>query len=157
MKQPLNEQFRRMQKLAGILNENQYNLQPIESILLTDVSPEEKMNKIGAYLTDTEDGLVLSNTNLGDIVDEWFSTKNKNNADRWLSQIQSLINTPKEIKDVSSDLTENQINEYGESGIYKDIEDDLMNGEFESEQEQIEYLQGIIDFCQEQIASLSKG
>jgi hypothetical protein len=54
-------------------------------------------------------------------------------------------------------LNENQINEYGESGIYKDIEDDLMNGEFESEQEQIEYLQGIIDFCQEQIASLSKG
>jgi hypothetical protein len=57
MKHPLNEQFRRMQKLAGILNENQYNLQPIESILLTDISPEEKMNKIGAYLTDTEDGL----------------------------------------------------------------------------------------------------
>ena len=49
------------------------------------------------------------------------------------------------------------INENDEPGIYKDIEDDLMNGEFESEQEQIEYLQGIIDFCQEQIASLSKG
>jgi hypothetical protein len=48
------------------------------------------------------------------------------------------------------------INENIESGIYKDIEDDLMNGEFESEQEQIEYLQGIIDFCQKQIASLSK-
>jgi hypothetical protein len=48
------------------------------------------------------------------------------------------------------------INENSESGIYKDIEDDLMNGEFESEQEQIEYLQGIIDFCQKQIASLSK-
>jgi len=47
------------------------------------------------------------------------------------------------------------INENIESGIYKDIEDDLMNGEFESEQEQIEYLQGIIDFCQKQIASLS--
>ena len=42
-----------------------------------------------------------------------------------------------------------------EPNIYKDIEDDLMHGEFESEQEQIEYLQGIIDFCQEQIASLS--
>ena len=49
------------------------------------------------------------------------------------------------------------INENDEPGIYKNIEDDLMNGEFESEQEQIEYLQGIIDFCQEQIASLSKG
>ena len=101
MKQPLNEQFRRMQKLAG-LNENQYNLQPIKSILLTNISPGEKMNKIGAYLTDTEDGLDLSNTNLGDIVDGWFSTKN--NANKWLSQIQSLINTPEEIKDVSSDL-----------------------------------------------------
>jgi len=49
------------------------------------------------------------------------------------------------------------LNENSESDIYKDIEDDLMHGEFESEQEQIEYLQGIIDFCQEQIASLSKG
>jgi len=47
------------------------------------------------------------------------------------------------------------INENIESGIYKDIEDDLMNGEFESEQEQIEYLQGIIDFCQKQIEKLA--
>jgi Rad3-related DNA helicase len=113
MKQPLNEQFKRMQKLAGIITENQYNLQPIESILLTDVSPEEKMNEIGAYLTDTEDGLDLSNTNLGDIVDKWFSTKK--DASKFLKQMETLINTPEEIKDVSSDLNENQINEYSEA------------------------------------------
>jgi hypothetical protein len=47
------------------------------------------------------------------------------------------------------------INENDQPGIYKDIEDDLMNGEFESEQEQIEYLRDIISFCQEKIASLS--
>ena len=36
------------------------------------------------------------------------------------------------------------INENDEPGIYKDIEDDLMNGEFESEQEQIEYLENSV-------------
>ena len=48
------------------------------------------------------------------------------------------------------------INENDEPGIYGDIENDLMNGEFKSEQEQIEYLQGIIDFCQKQIASINE-
>jgi len=48
------------------------------------------------------------------------------------------------------------INENNEPGIYKDIEDDLMHGEFESEQEQIEYLEDIISFCQGKIASLSE-
>ncbi len=48
------------------------------------------------------------------------------------------------------------INENKEPGIYKDIEDDLMHGEFESEQEQIEYLEDIISFCQGKIASLSE-
>jgi hypothetical protein len=47
------------------------------------------------------------------------------------------------------------INENNQPGIYDDIENDLMNGEFESEQEQIEYLNDIISFCQEKIASLS--
>jgi hypothetical protein len=87
------------QVLALFENEN---LQPIKSILLTDVSPEEKMDKIGTYLTDTEDGLDLSNTNLGDIVDKWFSTKN--NAVKWLNQVQRLINNPEELKNIEDNL-----------------------------------------------------
>jgi hypothetical protein len=47
----------------------------------------------------------------------------------------------------------NENNEY-DSDIYNDIEADLAEGGFESKQEQIDYLQGIIDFCQEKIASL---
>lgn len=46
------------------------------------------------------------------------------------------------------------INENNEPGIYADIEGDLMSGEFESRQQQIEYLQDIINFCQEKIANL---
>ena len=39
-------------------------------------------------------------------------------------------------------------------GIENDIEQDLMNGGFEGADDQIEYLQSIIDFCQNKIAEL---
>ena len=39
-------------------------------------------------------------------------------------------------------------------GIEDDIEQDLMNGEFESVDGQVEYLQSIINFCQNKIAEL---
>jgi dGTP triphosphohydrolase len=161
MKQPLNEQFRRMQKLAGIITENQYNLQPIESILLTNVSPEEKMDKIGAYLTDTEDGLDLSNTNLGDIVDEWFSTKK--DASKFLKQMETLINTPEEIKDVSSDLNENQINEYGKAIPFDKWESaltDFIQKNLTSDIDEVEnlndVLRNIIATNEQELASMSE-
>ena len=69
-----------------------------------------------------------------------FHELNQNEMNEELKRIQQLAGVLKE-----------------NYGIEDDIEQDLMNGEFESEQEQIEYLQGIIDFCQEQIASLSEG
>jgi hypothetical protein len=83
------------------LNEN-YDLQPIKSILSLDLSSKEKMDQIGDFMTDTEEGQDLSNTNLGDPVDGWFSTKR--DADKWLDQIQYLINNPEEIEDFSDDL-----------------------------------------------------
>jgi hypothetical protein len=43
MKQPLNEQFRRMQKLAGIITEN---LTPSEKINLTPIQKKEFFNAI---------------------------------------------------------------------------------------------------------------
>jgi hypothetical protein len=39
-------------------------------------------------------------------------------------------------------------------GIEDDIEQDLMQGEFESVDDQVEYLQSIINFCQNKIAEL---
>ena len=85
-------------------NEN-YNIQPIKSILSSNISSEEKMNKIGTYLTDTEDGLELSNTDLGNIIDKWFNTKK--DASKWLNQVQYLINNPEELKNIEDDLYEN--------------------------------------------------
>jgi len=125
----MNKETLRMQMLAGVITESQYktklkkftilenrfnsavsrlmlnenyNLQPIKSILLSDATPEEKMEEIGNFLTDTEEGEELSNTNLGNPVDGWFSTKR--NANKWLTQIQLLVNNPEEIKDISDDL-----------------------------------------------------
>lgn len=99
-----------MQKLASLASatdykqkpNNEYNLQPIKSILSSNVSPEEKMEKIGTYLTDTEEGQYLSNTNLGNPVDAWFDTNE--NAIKWLKQIERLINSPEKIKDISDEL-----------------------------------------------------
>jgi len=131
MKQPLNEQFKRMQRIAG-LNENQIN----------EYSEAIPFDKWESALTD------FIQKNLTSDIDE---VKNLNDV------LRNIIATNEQELASMSEEVKKGINENSESGIYKDIEDDLMNGEFESEQEQIEYLQGIIDFCQEQIASLSKG
>ena len=131
MKQPLNEQFRKMQKLAGI-NENQIN----------EYGEAIPFDKWESVLTD------FIQKNLTSDIDE---VENLNDV------LRNIIATNEQELASMSEEVKKGINENSESGIYKDIEDDLMNGEFESEQEQIEYLQGIIDFCQEQIASLSKG
>ena len=131
MKKPLNEQFRKMQKLAGI-NENQIN----------EYGEAIPFDKWESVLTD------FIQKNLTSDIDE---VENLNDV------LRNIIATNEQELASMSEEVKKGINENSESGIYKDIEDDLMNGEFESEQEQIEYLQGIIDFCQEQIASLSKG
>jgi hypothetical protein len=52
----------------------------------------------------------------------------------------------------SIELQESVVNE--NQGIEADIEQDLMQGEFESADDQIEYLQSIIDFCNNKIAEL---
>jgi hypothetical protein len=109
----MNKELLRMSFLAGIITEGEYkqelnenySLNSIKSILSSNISSEDKMDKIGDFLTDTPEGEELSNTNLGNPVDMWFSTKR--NADKWLAQIQSLINNPKNIKDISQELNEN--------------------------------------------------
>lgn len=46
------------------------------------------------------------------------------------------------------------LNENDQPGIYFDIEQDLMHGEFESTDAQVEYLQDVINFCNNKIAEL---
>jgi len=66
-----------------------------------------------------------------------FHELNQNEMNEELKRIQQLAGVLKE-----------------NYGIEDDIEQDLMNGEFESVDGQVEYLQSIINFCQNKIAEL---
>jgi archaellum component FlaC len=66
-----------------------------------------------------------------------FHELNQNEMNEELKRIQQLAGVLKE-----------------NYGIEDDIEQDLMNGEFESVDGQVEYLQSIISFCQNKIAEL---
>jgi len=66
-----------------------------------------------------------------------FHEINQNEMNEELKRIQQLAGVLKE-----------------NYGIEDDIEQDLMNGEFESVDGQVEYLQSIINFCQNKIAEL---
>ena len=57
------------------------------------------------------------------------------------------MNETKRMQQLAGMVNENQ-------GIENDIEQDLMQGEFESTDDQITYLQSIIDFCNNKIAEL---
>jgi hypothetical protein len=46
------------------------------------------------------------------------------------------------------------LNENDQPGIYFDIEQDLMHGEFENTDDQVKYLQDVINFCNSKIAEL---
>ena len=61
--------------------------------------------------------------------------------------MKQQINEIKRLKQLAGILKENQ-------GIENDIEQDLMQGDFESTDVQIEYLQSIITFCNNKIAEL---
>jgi hypothetical protein len=66
-----------------------------------------------------------------------FHELNQNEMNEELKRIQQLAGVLKE-----------------NYGIEDDIEQDLMQGEFESVDDQVEYLQSIINFCQNKIAEL---
>jgi pyruvate/2-oxoglutarate dehydrogenase complex dihydrolipoamide acyltransferase (E2) component len=66
-----------------------------------------------------------------------FHEINQNEMNEELKRIQQLAGVLKE-----------------NYGIEDDIEQDLMQGEFESIDDQVEYLQSIINFCQNKIAEL---
>ena len=66
-----------------------------------------------------------------------FHELNQNEMNEELKRIQQLAGVLKE-----------------NDGIEDDIEQDLMHGEFESVEDQVGYLQNIINFCQNKIAEL---
>jgi hypothetical protein len=61
--------------------------------------------------------------------------------------MKQQLNEIKRIQELAGILNE-------ADNIENDIEQDLMQGEFEGADDQIEYLQSIIDFCQNKIAEL---
>jgi DNA-binding transcriptional regulator GbsR (MarR family) len=79
-----------------------------------------------------------------------FIEKNlTNDIDENGNLIQVLQNIIDELKqEIDGSLTEEN------QGIENDIEQDLMQGDFESTDAQIEYLQSIITFCNNKIAEL---
>ena len=64
------------------------------------------------------------------------------------------INEIKRMQHLAGVINESQLNE--DEGIHSDIEQDLINGEWESTEDQIAYLQDIINFCQQKIAEIGQ-
>jgi hypothetical protein len=79
-----------------------YNVESIREIILTNDTDDVKINKIGTYLTDMEEGISLGNTNLGSIIDEWFDELIS--AEDGINQITDLIFNPDKIIDLSDEL-----------------------------------------------------
>jgi hypothetical protein len=79
-----------------------YNLESIREIILTNDTDEVKINKIGDYLTDVEEGISLGNTNLGGIIDEWFDELIS--SEDGINQITDLVFNPDKIIDISDEL-----------------------------------------------------
>ena len=78
-----------------------YNVEFVKEVILNNDSDEVKINKIGTYLTDVEEGISLGNTNLGSIIDEWFDELIT--AEDGIIKITDLIIWDK-IVDVSDEL-----------------------------------------------------
>ena len=68
--------------------------------------------------------------------------------------MKTQIKELKRIQQLAGILNESQLNE--EEGIHYDIEQDLFQGEFESVEDKIDYLQDIINFCQQKINELGQ-
>ena len=66
--------------------------------------------------------------------------------------MKTQLNETKRMQQLAGVINESQLNE--DEGIHSDIEQDLINGEWESTEDQIAYLQDIINFCQQKIAEI---
>jgi hypothetical protein len=134
MKQKLNE-IKRLQQLAGLITEDlgtsNFNG---KTITWEDYEVEEE------DLDGGEHSNSVSLTGTDDEGKEYYASGIT--VDGKLEQI-----------DIDSiELQESVVNE--NQGIEADIEQDLMQGEFESTDDQVEYLQSIIAFCNNKIAEL---
>jgi hypothetical protein len=80
---------------------------------------------------------------------------NKDIEDIALTHSNTSPNTPPgATAGTSPKQSEDKVNENDQPGIYFDIEQDLEHGEFTGVEDQIEYLQDVINFCNSKIAEL---
>lgn len=66
--------------------------------------------------------------------------------------MKQQINKIKRMQQLAGVIKETLLKE----DIIDDIEDDLLQGDFEDKQGQIEYLQYVIEYCQERITKLQR-
>jgi hypothetical protein len=147
MKKLINE-FARMQKLAGLITENQefnvnqaYEKSPNEQTykdMLDVVKEFEDEKYLKSFISTFPQGKSINkkewekwSRSMEDYDPEGYTYLN------WISVSDPSIYTKAGV--IETTLKED---------INSDIDDDLMNGGFEDEQGQIEYLQGIIEYCQ---------
>ena len=77
-------------------------LKLVKEILLTNVTNESKMNQIGDYFTSEGQGISLGNTNLGDVIDNWFDKLIT--AEEGLKLIKELVFNTDKIVDRTNEL-----------------------------------------------------
>jgi len=162
MKQQINE-IKRLKQLAGILKENQLNEVTNRQIIqfVQAVDPEGQQNirvyfdNPGSYTIDGAIDYLDSHSSLyNDNPDGGLSGFTKSDLIQHAQEAgwdQESIDYMLELSPVKF-LERGIVNE--NQGIENDIEQDLMQGDFESTDAQIEYLQSIITFCNNKIAEL---
>ena len=131
----------RRKAVAANLNEMDHEVSMAQSSLKSIVkSSIELHRKLGNMERNIPGWIQDHITNAENYIDQaaqGFHELNQNEMNEELKRIQQLAGV----------LREND-------GIETDIEQDLMHGEFESVNDQVGYLQSIIDFCQNKIAEL---
>jgi len=159
LKQEEMNELKRMQQLAGLLKESNETMEgtPISVIrTLKQYDIEEKLDGTIEGI-DVKNGQKQMRIKLNSDVE----TEGPKPVIYWSKPNNAFLNvtgtkmiytgaTPKDTELLNT--LKNSINE--NYGIENDIEQDLMNGGFEDADDQIEYLQSIIDFCQNKIAEL---
>jgi hypothetical protein len=129
-------------------------LQPLGDKIAKKINPEFKCiisksasnNKVGVYFTPKDDTwkapieIIIDKKGYEVLKGDELLYNVGTDFDEFLDKVKSL------------EIEEGMVNE--NYGIENDIEQDLMQGEFESTDAQVEYLQSIIDFCQNKIAEL---
>jgi hypothetical protein len=109
----------------------------LKSIVKSAIELHRKLGNMERNIPGWIQDHITNAENYIDQAAQGFHELNQNEMNEELKRIQQLAGVLKE-----------------NNGIEDDIEQDLMHGEFESVNDQVGYLQNIIDFCQNKIAEL---